>query len=98
MSVLFAWVLLFVAVAIVAMPLLIYAIAWGFAGDQQKLNLSVGLARVAFPYLLFMSLAALLSGVLNSTHRFAAAAAAPISAQRDVDRSVAHGQCRGLGR
>ncbi|MDP9137021.1 MAG: murein biosynthesis integral membrane protein MurJ [Pseudomonadota bacterium] len=78
MSVLFAWVLLFVAVAVLAMPLLIYAIAWGFAGDQEKLDLSVGLARVAFPYLLFMSLAALLSGVLNSTHRFAAAAAAPI--------------------
>ncbi len=78
MSVLLAWVLLFVIIAVIAMPLLIYAIAWGFAGDQQKLDLSIGLARVAFPYLLFMSLAALLSGVLNSTHRFAAAAAAPI--------------------
>ena len=36
------------------------------------------LTRVAFPYLLFMSLVAMLSGVLNSLGRFAAAAAAPI--------------------
>jgi putative peptidoglycan lipid II flippase len=78
-SVLFAWMLLFVGVAILAMPVFIYAIAWGFAGDPQKFSLSVSLARVAFPYLLFMSLAALLSGVLNSTRRFAAAAAAPIA-------------------
>jgi putative peptidoglycan lipid II flippase len=78
MSVLFAWMLAFVALAVIAMPAFIYVIAWGFASDPEKLGLSVSLARVAFPYLLFMSLAALLSGVLNSTHRFAAAAAAPI--------------------
>ena len=36
MSVLFAWVLLFVAVAIIAMPLLMYAIAWGFADDPAE--------------------------------------------------------------
>ncbi len=36
------------------------------------------MAQIAFPYLLFMALAALLSGVLNSLRRFAAAAAAPV--------------------
>ncbi|MEM8774198.1 MAG: murein biosynthesis integral membrane protein MurJ, partial [Pseudomonadota bacterium] len=35
-------------------------------------------ARVAFPYIIFISLAALFSGVLNATGRFAAAAAAPV--------------------
>ena len=48
MSVLFAWLLLFVAVAMIAMPVVIYAIAWGFADDPQKLDLSVspGACRV----------------------------------------------------
>ena len=35
-------------------------------------------ARIAFPYILFISLAALLSGVLNAPGRFVAAAAAPV--------------------
>ncbi len=34
--------------------------------------------RIAFPYILFISLAALVSGVLNATGRFTAAAAAPV--------------------
>jgi putative peptidoglycan lipid II flippase len=38
----------------------------------------VDFGRIAFPYILFISLAALLSGVLNATGRFAAAAAAPV--------------------
>lgn len=59
------------------MPWLIYAIASGFAG-QEKFDIAVQFARIAFPYILFISLAALLSGVLNATGRFAAAAAAPV--------------------
>jgi putative peptidoglycan lipid II flippase len=60
-----------------AMPWLIYGLASGFAG-QEKFALSVDFGRIAFPYILFISLAALLSGVLNATGRFAAAAAAPV--------------------
>jgi len=78
LAVLFTWLLVFTIVAILAMPIVIYAIAWGFAADPEKFNLSVTLTRIAFPYLLFMSLTALLSGVLNSLHRFMAAAVAPI--------------------
>lgn len=59
------------------MPWLIYALASGFAG-QDRFDLSVDFGRIAFPYVLFISLAALLSGVLNATGRFAAAAAAPV--------------------
>jgi len=54
-----------------------FIIAPGFSGDQDKFDLAVALTRIAFPYLLFMSLTALQSGVLNSLRRFAAAAWAP---------------------
>ncbi len=60
-----------------AMPWLIYGLASGFSG-QEQFDLSVEFGRIAFPYILFISLAALLSGVLNATGRFAAAAAAPV--------------------
>jgi len=43
-----------------------------------KFELTVELTRIAFPYLLLISLVSLLSGVLNSMSKFAAAAAAPI--------------------
>lgn len=61
----------------VAMPWLVLAMASGFAGDP-RFELATLMGRVAFPYIVFISLAALLSGVLNSTGRFAAAAAAPV--------------------
>ncbi|WP_299780728.1 murein biosynthesis integral membrane protein MurJ [uncultured Roseobacter sp.] len=64
-------------VAMAAMPWLIYALASGFAG-QEQFGLSVEFGRIAFPYVLFISLAALLSGMLNASGRFAAAAAAPV--------------------
>ena len=64
-------------VALAAMPWLIYALASGFAG-QEEFDLSVEFGRIAFPYILFISLAALLSGMLNAAGRFAAAAAAPV--------------------
>ena len=77
-SVLLAWLLLFSALAMIAMPLAIYIIAPGFSGDAAKFDLAIDLTRICFPYLLFMSLTALQSGVLNSLNRFTAAAAAPI--------------------
>lgn len=63
--------------ATLAMPWLIFALASGFEG-QPQFPLSVEFGRIAFPYILFISVAALLSGVLNATGRFAAAAAAPV--------------------
>ncbi len=72
-----AVLLLFTLVAMLAMPLLVTAMASGFA-DDMRFDLAVGYGRIAFPYILFISLAALLSGVLNATGRFAAAAAAPV--------------------
>ncbi len=67
----------FSLVAMFAMPWLVLAMASGFQGDE-RFDLAVLYGRIAFPYILFISLAALLSGVLNATGRFAAAAAAPV--------------------
>ncbi len=67
---------LFSVAGILAMPVLVLAMASGFAGDA-RFDLAVAYGRIAFPYILLISLAALVSGVLNSNGRFLAAAAAP---------------------
>lgn len=77
-SFLLAWLIVFSAAAMVAMPVVIYVIAPGFKASGETFQLAVDLTRICFPYLLFMSLTALQSGVLNSLNRFTAAAAAPI--------------------
>ncbi len=59
------------------MPWLVLAMAAGFAEDQ-RLPLAIEYGRIAFPYILFISIAALFSGALNAMGRFAAAAAAPV--------------------
>ena len=69
--------LAFTVAAQAAMPWLVLAMASGFAGDE-RFDMAVLFGRIAFPYILLISLAALLSGVLNATGRFAAAAAAPV--------------------
>jgi putative peptidoglycan lipid II flippase len=69
----------FGAMMMLAMPWVL----WPFANDAMRADrttydLAVTMGRIAFPYLLFMSLATLVAAVLNSLSRFAAAAAAPI--------------------
>ncbi len=70
-------VLALVGLAMIFMPALVWITAEGFYGDE-RFDLAVDYGYVVFPYILFMSLAALFSGVLNATGRFAAAAAAPV--------------------
>ena len=70
-------VLALTLLAQVFMPGLVWLMASGYAGDE-RFGLTVIFGRIAFPYILFISLAALASGVLNATGRFAAAAAAPV--------------------
>jgi putative peptidoglycan lipid II flippase len=60
------------------MPAVMSVVAGGFADDPEKFRLAVDFARLTFPYLLFVSLAAMLGGILNTLERFVAAAAAPI--------------------
>jgi putative peptidoglycan lipid II flippase len=60
------------------MPWLVRALATGFDPGSERYLLAVELSRSTFPYLMLISLAALVSGVLNGIGRFAAAAFAPI--------------------
>lgn len=73
------WVLLgFTLIAVLLMPFVIYMIAPGFMGDVSRYPMAVDMSRVTFPYLLLMSLAALMGAMLNAHERFAPFAAAPI--------------------
>jgi len=77
-SVMTSWMLLFTLLAMAAMPWIMVVLAWGWTDEPEKFDLTVNLTRITFPYLLFMVLTAMLSGMLNALGRFAAAAAAPI--------------------
>ncbi len=68
----------FTVLALLAMPAVVTAIAPGFADEPERFALTVELARITFPYLLLMSLVALMGGVLNALDRFAPFAAAPV--------------------
>ena len=60
-----------------AMPLVITALAPGFAG-HPTLQLAVDCARLMLPYLAFAGPVAVMMGLLNAQHRFALAAFSPI--------------------
>jgi putative peptidoglycan lipid II flippase len=64
-------------VFVIFMPGFVWLQAAGWRDDPQKFALAVELTRVTFPYLIFISLVSLFSGVLNSLTRFTAAAFAP---------------------
>ncbi len=57
-------------VGVVAAPVIIVTIVPGFADVPNKQELTASLLRIMMPYILFMSLAALCSGILNSYSRF----------------------------
>jgi len=78
LSVLLAFLTAFTLLSMVFMPGLVLAIAQGFAADADKFDQTVHYARIAFPYLFFISLLSLFAGVLNATGRFLAAAFAPV--------------------
>jgi len=63
---------------IVTAPWLVKALAPGFGAEPEKQALATLLAQVMFPYLLFVSLAAVAMGILNSVRAFAAPAFSPL--------------------
>ncbi len=65
-------------VGILTAPWLVVILAPGFQADPDKLALTTLLTRVMFPYLLFISLAAVAMGILNSVRAFAAPAFSPL--------------------
>jgi putative peptidoglycan lipid II flippase len=68
----------FVALSIIAMPVVVSAIAPGLSGSPQTITWAVEFSRITFPYLLFISLVALYGGALNGLEKFGHAAATPI--------------------
>lgn len=66
------------AVVIAAAPAIMYVYAPGFHDSPEKFNQAVELFRLTFPYLLFMSLTAFASSILNSYGSFASTAFAPV--------------------
>ena len=72
------FLILLVLIIEIFTPFLVYLIAPGFYEDPQKFDLATEFTRITFPFLLFVSLSSLISGILNTNNKFAAAAAAPI--------------------
>ncbi len=66
------------ALALPLMPWIVAAIAPGQRANPDAMALTVALSRIAFPYLLFITLVTLQAGLLNAVDKFAAAAFAPV--------------------
>jgi len=78
-AVLFTILLALTILMQISMPFLVATIiAPGFVGDPEKFDVTVRLAVVMFPYLMCMSLTAMMSGILNSLHLYFVAAFAPV--------------------
>ncbi|UZK66269.1 murein biosynthesis integral membrane protein MurJ [Sphingomonas sp. M1-B02] len=81
LAVLFAFLLLFTAVMLAAAWPITFALSGGFAKQNptpDQFAFAVSLSRITIPYLLLISLASLLGGLLNSLEKFWINAAAPI--------------------
>src|SRR5438132_3789480 len=65
-------------VGILAASGIVWLLAPGFHGDPAKLGMTTLLTQIMFPYLIFISLAALAMGILNSMRAFAAPAFSPV--------------------
>ena len=76
---LLTWALLATCVVgVAAAPALVYAMASGLKQDPRGFEAAVFMTRWMFPYIGFMSLVALSSGILNTWRRFAVPAATPV--------------------
>ncbi len=78
MSVLLVVLSVLTIIAELSMPWIMRALAPGFLDDPGKFELTVVFTQITMPYLMLMSLTAMMGGVLNAHGRFALAAAAPI--------------------
>ncbi len=65
-------------IAMIAAPIILYAYAPGFHNDPAKFDLAVDMFRLTIPYLMFMSLTAFASSILNSYGSFASPAFSPV--------------------
>ncbi|WP_292807291.1 murein biosynthesis integral membrane protein MurJ, partial [Methylotenera sp.] len=73
--------LILVAVTILGMlaaPWIVSLVAPGFRGDATKMQLTVELLRITFPYIFFISLVSMAGGVLNTYNKFGVPAFTPV--------------------
>ena len=70
--------LVITAVGILISPVLIAIFAPGFIDEGDRFDLSAQMLRITFPYVLFISLTALATGILNSYGHFGAPAFTPV--------------------
>ena len=78
LAVLGAALFLVTVIGVIAAPLVVYAMASGFAADAEKFGLTVTMVRICFPYILFVSLVSFCSGLLNTYGSFKAPAFTPV--------------------
>lgn len=69
-------------------PVIVRILAPGFLSDPEKYNLTVFLTKIMFPYLLFIGVAALVMGILNSLRSFLAPALSPVALNVAIILSV----------
>lgn len=65
-------------IGIIAAPILVYISAPGFIAMPAKFDLTVQLLRITSPYIFFISLVAVASGILNTYNKFWVPAFTPI--------------------
>lgn len=65
-------------IGVIAAPVLVFMFAPGFRTEGDRFDLAVEMLHWTFPYILFISLVSLCSGVLNSYGRFSAPAVTPV--------------------
>ncbi len=73
-----AVLLVLTAAAVLAAPWIMPVFAPGFGADTEQGRLAAEMLRITFPYALFISLASLAGGILNSYQRFAVPALSPV--------------------
>ena len=74
-----AILLVLTAIGVIAAPLLLSIFAPGWvADDRPEFDLSAGMLRITFPYIMLISLTALAGGILNTFGRFLVPALTPV--------------------
>ncbi len=79
MSTVLAWALAALSlIGVAGSSWIVYVIASGLAHDGPAYGLAVTMTQIMFPYIVFVSLTALASGVLNTYRQFSLPAFAPV--------------------